>query len=118
MERRLKQWLPLFEDQANSGLSKNEWCKKHGIKRWEFYRRLKECREYLVKKEESIRQSSTSSFVEVPIDNRVAPTSEPISNTAKETGRISVTCGRFRISLEGKVDQETLAALIREVSYA
>ncbi len=26
MEIRLKKWMPIFEEQAKSGLSKNAWC--------------------------------------------------------------------------------------------
>ena len=26
MEQRLKQWLPIFEAQAQSGLNKHDWC--------------------------------------------------------------------------------------------
>ena len=37
MELRIRKWLTIFEEQAKSGLSKREWCKKNGIKRWEFF---------------------------------------------------------------------------------
>lgn len=30
MEVRIKQWISLIAEQANSGLSKNEWCSRNG----------------------------------------------------------------------------------------
>ena len=36
MEVRIKQWIPLFAEQANSGLSKKEWCIQNGIERASF----------------------------------------------------------------------------------
>ncbi len=44
MEIRLKKWMPIFEEQAKSGLSKNAWCERNGIRKWEFYERQRECR--------------------------------------------------------------------------
>lgn len=36
MEQRLKQWMPIFEEQAGSGLNKQDWCTANGIKRGGF----------------------------------------------------------------------------------
>ena len=36
MELRLRQWLPIFEKQARSGLNKKDWCEENGIKRTAF----------------------------------------------------------------------------------
>lgn len=33
MDLSLKQWMHIFEDQASSGLNKQEWCIQNGIKR-------------------------------------------------------------------------------------
>ena len=38
MELRFRQWLPLFEEQAKSGMNKQEWCEhnvsgKSGLKK-------------------------------------------------------------------------------------
>lgn len=37
MELRLRQWLPIFEKQARSGLNKKDWCEENGIKRTAFF---------------------------------------------------------------------------------
>jgi uncharacterized protein YodC (DUF2158 family) len=36
MELRLKQWIPIFDEQAKSGMTKEEWCKQNGVKRSAF----------------------------------------------------------------------------------
>ena len=33
MELRIRQWIPVFEEQAKSGLNKDEWCIINGINR-------------------------------------------------------------------------------------
>ena len=58
MEIRLKKWMPIFEEQAKSGLSKNAWCERNGIRKWEFYERQRECRRYLLKKDKDLKDVS------------------------------------------------------------
>ena len=43
MEQRLKQWMPIFEEQAGSGLNKQDWCTTNGIKRAAFFKWQREC---------------------------------------------------------------------------
>lgn len=123
MELRLKKWIPIFEEQAKSGLGKNDWCEKNGIKKWEFYERQRECRDYLLKHDtDSGIPAETAtlvpSFVEIPVDP--APIVSPACRNENEdpSGHIDVTCGKFRISITGKVDESVLAQVIREVSHA
>ena len=123
LELRVREWLPIFEAQAKSGLNKKEWCEKNGIKRREFYKRLNDCRRYMLEKLDTDSGSAPSSmalpsFVEVPVKD--CPDPDPVNHETcnKDPGRINISCGKFRISLEGSVDQETLATVIREVSHA
>ena len=37
MELRIKQWIPLIEEQSKSGISKDQWCTMHGINRTSFF---------------------------------------------------------------------------------
>ncbi|MCR5650034.1 MAG: hypothetical protein K6F86_02495 [Lachnospiraceae bacterium] len=80
IELRLQQWKPIFEAQAKSGLGKNEWCKKNGICRWEFYRRQRELRQYLLRERfpEGESEAETTdlsavpeTFVELPMVSKV-----------------------------------------------
>lgn len=123
LELRVREWLPIFEAQAKSGLNKKEWCEKNGIKRWEFYKRLRDCRRYILEKPDTTSELAPSpkelpSFVEIPV--KACPDPDPVSDEirSKDPGVINISCGKFRVSLEGSVDRETLAAVIREVSHA
>lgn len=123
MELRVRKWLPIFEEQAKSGLSKREWCEKNGIKRWEFFQRLRECRNYLLEKSGTDAERvpavpAIPSFVEVPVNTcqETMPVDDGICS--KDSGRINISCGKFRISIEGNIRQDTLATVIREVSHA
>ena len=53
MEVRIKRWIPLIAEQANSGLSKKEWCSQNGIERTSFFRQQKRVRSYLLEHQES-----------------------------------------------------------------
>ena len=48
MELRIKKWLPIMEAQANSGMTKKEWCAQNGIERTSFYRWQRRVRTYLI----------------------------------------------------------------------
>ena len=74
MELRLKQWIPIFEQQSTSGLSKQEWCKLNNINRSVFFKWQRILREYLLEKNENMVQThqsanlvaqTTSKFVEL-----------------------------------------------------
>ena len=48
MELRIKQWIPVIEEQAKSGVSKGKWCAMHDIDRTTFFRWQKRVRAYLL----------------------------------------------------------------------
>ena len=120
MALRVEKWLPIFEAQAKSGLSKNEWCRRNGIRQWEFYERQRDCRTFLLEKtdkrgEVSAIPGGSASFVEIPLEALPGPDAETTSGR-KEGSHIGITCGRFTITLEGEIDKEALSVLIREVA--
>ena len=53
IELRLKQWMPIFEEQAKSGLNKQEWCRHNEVKRGAFFKWQREFRKYLLEKNEN-----------------------------------------------------------------
>jgi hypothetical protein len=123
MELRLKKWIPIFEEQAKSGLGKNEWCEQNGIRKWEFYERQRECRKYLLKRDldpgiTSGTAAIAPSFVEIPADPAPGISATYGSENKDPSGHIDVTCGKFKISITGTVNEGMLARLIREVSHA
>ena len=123
MEIRLKKWMPIFEEQAKSGLSKNAWCERNGIRKWEFYERQRECRRYLVKKDKDLKDVSEVislilSFVELPAETGAAVSPDKESVTQGSSGNIEVTCGKFGVSITGEANERMLAMVIREIYHA
>lgn len=123
MEIRLKKWMPIFEEQAKSGLSKNAWCERNGIRKWEFYERQRECRRYLLEKDKDLKDvsevtSPIPSFVELPAETEGVVTSAAASTTKEEPGHIEVACGKFGVSITGEVNERMLAMVIREIYHA
>ena len=57
-------------------------------------------------------------FYELPA--RIMPETQPDTHQdeAVTCGHICVECGKFRISMEGQIDKNTLTALIRAVAHA
>lgn len=53
MELRLKQWMPIFEEQAKSGLNKQDWCRQNEVKRTAFFKWQRELRKYLLERNEN-----------------------------------------------------------------
>ena len=123
MEIRLKKWMPIFEEQAKSGLSKNAWCERNGIRKWEFYERQRECRRYLLEKDKDLKDVSevTSlipSFVELPAETEGVVSSTAVRIAKEATGHIEITCGKFGVSITGEVNERMLAMVIREIYHA
>ena len=65
MELRLKQWMPIFEEQAKSGLNKQEWCNLSEVKCAAFFKWQRELREYLFEKKENKFQHQLSTKLAV-----------------------------------------------------
>ena len=125
MRQRLEQWIPIFEEQARSGIGKEQWCRENGIRRWEFYRRQRECREYLIENAEAGQAlpkmpESLPDFFELPTIANTTQISPPIyrQDADCQVGAIDVSYGGFDISLTGAVNSDTLSALIKAVKNA
>jgi len=48
MELRIKQWIPIIEEQSKSGLNKTKWFVMHDVDRTTFFRWQKRVRAYLL----------------------------------------------------------------------
>ena len=123
MELRMQQWLPIFEAQAKSGLTKDKWCEENGIRRWEFFTRQRQIRKYLLNKDSEEQAESTTSldslpaFVEIPIATSADMASRESDVQSPSNGQISITCGKINVILSGRVDTSTLKTLIRTLSH-
>ncbi|SEA69523.1 hypothetical protein SAMN02910384_02916, partial [Pseudobutyrivibrio sp. ACV-2] len=58
MDVRLKSWIPVFEEQARSGLTKQAFCEKNNIKRGDFFYWQRQAREYFLDQQEETKSSS------------------------------------------------------------
>lgn len=132
MELRIKQWIPIIEEQAKSGVSKGEWCTMQGIDRTTFFRWQKRVRAYLLDQWEdqsslppSPAQADETGFVEIP--SAQASLVEISGQTDRCTGN-NVTCPSptsiriryrdFSIDLNNGVDEEQLSTVLRAIKHA
>ena len=122
MEAKIQHWMPLFEAQASSGLTKDAWCKENGIPRWQFYRRQKEIRKYLLDKNKDASamieaEEMPPTLVEIPIDTPTEAVRPLRASKPAPAGQISITYHGFKIDLSGSVDESTLETLIRSIAH-
>ena len=141
MNIRLESWIPIFEEQIKSGLSKNEFCKQNGISRCGFYKWQRIFREKLAREAGYLDENSNpaqpfnDSLSEKPTFFELTTTPptdcamESIACRAKEASCISagtttspavlsVTYGGFTINVSGNVDEENLLSVLRAVKHA
>lgn len=126
MELRIKKWIPVMEEQAKSGMTKNEWCAMHGIERTSFFRWQKRVRAYLLEQcgtqpselPEPIPSNNEVNFVEIsPIHGPLVGTPARRCVETVQTGgvspSISIRYGGFSIDLNGSVDERQLSTVMR-----
>lgn len=119
MELRIREWIPIFEEQAKSGLNKQDWCKQNGIKRAAFFKWQRECRAYLLAKNEIVQAKSEPSFVEISCTKSKSELTAtlPNTNSVPELSPIVISSNGFSISINGQVDEMNLAKVLKVISY-
>jgi hypothetical protein len=130
MELRLKQWMPIFEEQIKSGLNKEEWCRKNGVKRAVFFKWQRELRKYLLEKNENQLQTQLSTELVVhtttPGFVELAPANSSVLSSRNDScvrsgdttpvSLISIRCGEFSIDLNDDVDELLLSKVLKVVA--
>ena len=122
MEMRIKQWIPMFEEQAKSGLNKQEWCIQNGINRSAFFKWQRECRKYLLTKQgpnlPSIDGgSATQEFVEITCQKENPVYDWSSQSCSPQASEIVLTMGGISISLKGNIDENNLTKVLKAISY-
>lgn len=130
MEVRIKQWISLIAEQANSGLSKNEWCSRNGIERTSFFRWQKRVRSYLLEHQESedallpvLKQNENDEkFVELQSPRAALAgaynTQKSYPAGSCDDSSIRIHYGGFSISLSrGVVDERQLSSVLRVLKH-
>ena len=130
MDVRIKSWMPIFEEQAKSGLTKKAFCEKHGIKRHDFFYWQRQIRNYLLEQNEEcsaktdLKESSieSSSFFEItPVsDNLSVP---EVIDTSKESqikmpSSLNISYGGFSVEMNGELNEAALAAIFKVMKHA
>ena len=130
MELRIRQWMPVFEEQARSGLNKDEWCILNGINRGSFFRWQRRVRSYLLEHGEpgSTGQLQVSGvnaskdneyFVELPCPQAAVPGIASLRNLhddiSDDASRVSIHYGGFLVHVDGMVDEDQLTTVLRAI---
>ena len=129
MELRLKQWIPIIEAQAKSGLSKKDWCELNGIKRSAFFKWQKEIRKILLEKNENVFQEQSSTELAVhtaPEFVELTPTDSSqqsslngsciLSGDIAPVPSISIRCGNFVVEVNADVNERLLSKVLKVMS--
>ena len=132
MELRIKQWIPIIEEQAKSGVNKGEWCTMQGIDRTTFFRWQKRVRAYLLDQWEdqsflplSPAQADETGFVEIPSAQaslvEISGQTDPCTGnnvTCPSPPSIRIRYGDFSIDLNNGVDEEQISTVLRAIKHA
>ena len=132
MELRIKQWIPIIEEQAKSGVNKGEWCTMQGIDRTTFFRWQIRVRAYLLDQWEdqsslppSPAQADETGFVEIPsaqasLMEICGPADRCSGNnvTCSSPPSIRIRYGDFSIDLNNGVDEEQISTVLRAIKHA
>lgn len=128
MELRIKQWIPVMDEQAKSGLSKTEWCTIHGVDRTTFFRWQKRVRTYLL---DQCPILPTSPLAEETGFVEVSPTQASLVKMTGQAQRcaedpavcpgppsLNIRYRDFSIDLSNGVDEEQLSRVLRAIKHA
>jgi len=129
MEIRLKQWIPIFEEQAKSGLNKQDWCSQNEVKRTTFFKWQRVFRNYLLEKnQDKLRDQSTNELAVhkapdfVELASAGTPGTSALNNSCVRSDNITpassiiIKCGEFSINVNDDVNELLLSKVLKVMS--
>lgn len=129
IEFRMKQWISILEEQARSGLGKEEWCDANGISRNSFYKWQRKIRSYLLENSLKMPNIANKYFQAEPgfvdITPEVAAPAVVVRNKLEQApcsldpspfSELSIRCGRFSIIVNEGTDEGLLSMALGVVS--
>lgn len=130
---RVSQWIQIMEAQAQSGLNKEEWCKRQGISRNQFFywqkviRRMAHAGELPMEVPPSEHESAFFEIVPESSSEQVCHNDEDVnprgissySCLVPEKIQVSVSCGKFAVNIYDEwIRESTLTTVLRAVAHA
>ena len=100
---RLKQWAELIQEHKSSGLTVDEWCAQNGLKRSNYYYRLKKVREAMLLAEATREIVAISPTLAIP--------NNPLHEAHTTSGELKIDIGYAKIH----VNDSTSASLLKMV---
>jgi hypothetical protein len=127
MEFRMKQWMPIFEEQARSGLSKEDWREANNISRSGFYKWQRVIRNYILANNLKMPSIDNEYFQTEPGFIDITPKVSAMALTGKTQAIIHpletsvgcglcIRCGRFTIELNGTTEERLLSMALQVIS--
>lgn len=128
MEARIKKWAPMLEEQARSGLNKDDWCKANGISRTAFFKWQRETRSYMLANNLKMPSISNGYFQTEPtfIDITPKAAAPAVAGNGQETlpcsvrttpvTELSIRYGGFSVELNEITDERLLTMALRVIS--
>lgn len=116
---RLKQWALDVKDCMNrpGNMTVEQWCEQHGIKKANYYRRLRLVRQACLEQTEI----STDNFIELPVPkSHVIPLTQVPTSTNNTSSTVAVihTAGGISIELREDATSDFIKNLIGALNHA
>ena len=116
---RLKQWALDVKDCMNrpENMTVEQWCEQHGIKKANYYRRLRLVRQACLEQ----TKISTDNFVELPVpESHMVPLTQVSSSTNNISSTVAVihTASGISIEISENATADFIKNLIGALTYA
>lgn len=130
IELRMKQWIPIFEAQAQSGMGKEKWCDANGVKRWDFFKWQRKIRKYLLDQNGAEPEATApcmpaeTGFVDITpalvsspavVSDEPGTVAEAYGHGADPVSSINIRYGGFTIDLSGGIDEKFLSTVLKVI---
>lgn len=129
IELKMKQWISIFEAQAQSGMGKEKWCDMNGIKRWDFFKWQREIRQYLLeqngaKSETAAPCPAEAEFVDITsalasspaaVGDQPGTVAKAYEHVSDPVSSITIKYGGFTIDLSDGIDEKLFSTVLKVI---
>ncbi len=127
MDVRLQSWIPVLKAQADSGLTKKDFCELNKISentfyRWQRYLRKRLLEGYILEEAPAAgfqERKPEPTFVELPVPSVPQdPSSVSEVMAPRKSSSMTLSFHGASIKIDGSVDEDALSAVLRAVKHA